>query len=233
MREVVVLAGGDPPTTEQVAVWRAALSATPPVTVIAADGGLALAHPLGLPVDLIVGDLDSVAPADLDAAQRAGARIEQHPVDKDATDLALALRAATSAGAEAVTVVGGGGGRADHELAVWLLLADPSHGHLRLRWWSPRAVTDVVHPHRTCHLDGTVGELCSLIPVHGPAEGVHTSGLRFPLDGEDLPAGTSRGVSNQLSAAHATVVIGRGVLVVVRPGLPGPPLPLPDPVPRS
>ncbi len=66
-------------------------------------------------------------------------------------------------------------------------------------------------------LDGDVGSLVSLLPVHGDAEGVRTSGLVYPLHGERLPAGTGRGVSNLVATAPAAVSVDRGTLLVVQP----------------
>ena len=83
----VVFAGGDPlPEEVRRLLPRDAL-------VVAADSGLDLARRLGVPVDLVVGDFDSVDPAGLAAAAAAGSVLERHPVDKDATDLELALDA--------------------------------------------------------------------------------------------------------------------------------------------
>ena len=59
----------------------------------------------------------------------------------------------------------------------------------------------VIRGERT--LTGAPGEIVSLLPVHGPAEGVTTSGLEYPLHDETLPAGTSRGVSNVFAATEA------------------------------
>jgi thiamine pyrophosphokinase len=66
----------------------------------------------------------------------------------------------------------------------------------------------------------TVGELCSLLPVHGEALGIRTSGLRWPLhgDGDRLEAGTSRGVSNEATATEVSVHLDEGTLAVVFPG---------------
>jgi thiamine pyrophosphokinase len=58
----------------------------------------------------------------------------------------------------------------------------------------------------------------SLLPVHGPARGVTTEGLLYPLAGEDLEPGTTRGVSNEMTAAEALVRVRDGVLLAVRPG---------------
>ena len=63
--------------------------------VIAADRGADNAIALGLTVDLLVGDLDSVSEETLAACHT----VVQHPIDKDVTDLELALAAAVDAGA--------------------------------------------------------------------------------------------------------------------------------------
>jgi thiamine pyrophosphokinase len=58
----------------------------------------------------------------------------------------------------------------------------------------------------------------SLLAVDGPAEGVRTDGLAFPLAGETLQPGSSRGVSNVFLGESARVSLEQGVLLVVRPG---------------
>src|SRR4051794_1456651 len=84
-RAVLVFAGGDAPGPGGLARTAGA------DLVIAADSGLAHARALGVHVDLVIGDLDSVDPTDLDAAVADGAVVERHPAAKDATDLELAL----------------------------------------------------------------------------------------------------------------------------------------------
>ncbi len=210
VREVLVLAGGDP-------VRLPLPRALPPVTqVVAADGGLALASTLDVTVDLVVGDLDSADPAALTAARDAGTRIERHPVDKDRTDLAIALDAVLREGPARVTLVGGHGGRLDHLLANVALLAAPAYAELQITALLGPAVVTVVRD--LAQLSGTLGALISLIPMHGPARGVTTTGLRFPLSGELLSAGSSRGVSNRFTGTDATVALAGGVLVAVQPG---------------
>src|SRR5690348_11873254 len=89
-RGALVFAGGDRP----VPFDRSATATATSGIVIAADSGLEHARALGVPVDLVVGDLDSVDPAVLDAAIADGVTVERHPAAKDATDLELALDAA-------------------------------------------------------------------------------------------------------------------------------------------
>jgi len=68
-------------------------------------------------------------------------------------------------------------------------------------------------------LPGPAGRLCTLLPLGGPAEGVVTQGLRWPLADETLAPGTSRGVSNELEEPHASVALRAGVLLAVLPDL--------------
>ena len=210
-RTAVVLLGGDPVDVD-------AHPRLPPADlVVAADSGVDQALRLGLRVDLAVGDFDSVSAAGLAAAEAAGTVIERHPMDKDATDAALALDAAIDRGATRILVVGGGGGRLDHLLAnVMLLAADRYAGAEISAIGGGGARLHVVR--RSARITGEVGEMVSLIPVHGAASGVRTRGLRYVLDGETLGPGTSRGVSNQLVEAEACVELTGGVLLAVFPG---------------
>jgi thiamine pyrophosphokinase len=205
----LVFAGGDPPVPGAVPVPSTA------DLVIAADSGLEHALALGVPVDLVVGDLDSVAPGALDSAISAGVEVERHPAAKDATDLELALDAALDRGATAIHVVGTGGGRVDHFLANALLLASPRYRSARIDAHVGDAHVTVVHDR--AELAGTPGGLCSLLPLGGPAAGVVTEGLRYPLRRELLPPGTTRGVSNVFLATTATVSLESGVMLAVVP----------------
>ena len=158
-------------------------------------------------VDLVVGDFDS---ADPDVVAASGAAIEQHPTAKDATDLELALDAAQRAGAQHVVVVGGGGGRLDHLFGNVLLLAAPAFEQLHLEADFGDARIAVVHGGQDVAIDGEPGELVTLLPVGGTAAGIVTSGLEYPLAGESLAPGTTRGVSNVMQSTPATVALDIG-----------------------
>ena len=184
-------------------------------TVIAADGGLDRAAALGLEVDVLVGDLDSVSSAALARAESAGTRIVRHPVAKDATDLELALDEALALGARRVLVIASAGGRLDHLAASLLLLGADRYAELELDALVGDALVHVVRSART--LRGTPGELLTLLPLGDGAEGVTTSGLEYPLDGETLGPGSTRGVSNVFTSAEARVTVAEGILLAIRP----------------
>ena len=204
--DVVVVASGQGP---KLAIPHAR-------SVVAADGGLQRAHELGLAVDVVVGDLDSVTPDALAAAEAAGVRVVRHPPAKDATDLELALDEAVALGARRVLVVASAGGRLDHLLGSLLLLAAERYTALELDALVGEALVHVVRGGRTMH--GAPGELLTLLPLGGPATGVTTVGLEYPLRGETLSPGTTRGVSNVFVEREARVALERGVLLAIRPG---------------
>jgi thiamine pyrophosphokinase len=208
----IVLAGGDP--------VEPALRTRLPVAdyVVAADSGLHAATVLELRVDRVVGDFDSVDPAELDAAVARGAAVERHPVAKDATDLELAFRDAVGHGAERVVLVGGDGGRLDHLLANVLLLASSEFAGRRVdAFIGPARLTVARGGEEPVDLDGAPGSLLTLLPLGGTAAGVVTEGLEYPLHHEDLECGTSRGVSNVMLGSSATVALAAGTLLVVQP----------------
>ena len=207
----IVIIGGEPPNPEISALLPAR------ARVIAADSGLDHAEALGLDVDLVLGDLDSVSKEALDRARTAGIPVEEHPAAKDQTDLELALDAAVAGGASHIVVVSGGGGRFDHLLAGALALARPADSELVVEAWLGDAWIAAIHGPGRASVKARPGELLSLIPVAGTAEGVRTSGLRYPLEGEPLLPGSTRGVSNEVLATLAEVSLESGSLLIVRP----------------
>ena len=203
--DVVVVASGPGP----------AVSVPAGATVVAADGGVERAAALGLDVDLVVGDLDSASATAVRTAELAGARVVRHPVAKDATDLELALDEAAALAARRMLVVASGEGRLDHLLASLLLLGSERYTRLELDALVGEALVHVVRSER--RLRGTIGELLTLLPLGGSAEGVTTQGLEYPLAGETLTAGSSRGVSNVFTSTEARIALEAGVLLAVRP----------------
>ena len=206
----IVLANGDPVAGTPALPDRA--------TVIAADGGLSLAAPLGLRVDLVIGDMDSVDEDDLEQARRSGTRVERHPAEKSITDLGLALDAAIAGGATDITIVGGSGGRLDHLIANAMLIGSERYSTVAIRWLTGAESVMVAGPGRTAEIAGEAGNVVSLIPVGGAAQGITTTGLRWPLNGGGLAPGSTRGISNEMIGAEAAIEVDDCVLLIVHEG---------------
>lgn len=184
--------------------------------VIAADSGLERAVSLGVQPDVVIGDLDSALPESVEDARRGGSEIDAHPTEKDHTDFDLALRRAIEEQASEIAVIGGAGGRPDHWLANLGLMAAAGRAGIdvsaQMGGWS----ISVLVPGRPYSEQCPAGQVLSLLPMDGGARGVTTEGLAYPLRDEELPAGTSRGVSNVSSGGLVRVDIREGTLLVMR-----------------
>jgi len=214
IRHLLVLADGPvDPAAEIDAAWPGWSDGID--IVIAADGGARHAAALGRRIDRWVGDGDSIEPGLLDRLAADGVPLQRAPTDKDETDAELALLAGIAADPERVTVLGAlGGTRIDHELGNVWLLAHPALAGRDARLVGARTRIRLASPGAT-DLRGRVGDLVSLLPFGGDAHGIVTTGLRYPLRGESLIGGPSRGLSNVREDAGATVTIGEGRLLVV------------------
>ena len=190
--------------------------------VIAADGGLVRARGLGMTPQVLVGDLDSLAPAAVAGARDQGIEVIRASVDKDESDTELALLEAVRRGATRVTVLGAfGGPRLDHALANVWLLAHPALAGVRVTLLDAGTRLDLVAAPGPDGspvergLPGPVGGLVSLLPHGGDVTGITTHGLRYPLDDEPLLVGPARGLSNVRTASDAWVRVRDGRLLVV------------------
>lgn len=212
--QAVVLADGTVGPRDAIdAAWPGWCGADP--YVVAADGGARHAEPLGLRIDRWVGDGDSVSADVLAGLQAAGIPIDRMPTDKDESDTELALRAALAQRPGAIVILGAlGGPRLDHALANLALLSLPELRDIDVRLIASDARVRVVEP-GTTRLEGRVDDVVTLLPIGTDASGVTTAGLAYPLRGETLHVGRTRGLSNRRIEAIADVGLEAGRLLVV------------------
>jgi len=182
--------------------------------VIAADSGAATALAFGIQPDLVIGDLDSIDDATRTRLQRDGVPFETYPRAKDATDSQLALERAIREAPEELLLLGFvNGPRLDMTVANVLLLALAPSGTALLDEESEGWILHGPAKHRWA---AESSELISLLPLGGNAEGVRTEGLLYPLNGEALRFGDTRGVSNEPNQSEVAVALQAGRLLIVR-----------------
>jgi thiamine pyrophosphokinase len=182
--------------------------------VIAADSGYDHARAMGLTVDVLVGDMDSISAVGLEHATTHGVTIERHDASKDETDLELALAVSLRLGATTVVIHGGEDGRIAHLLGIALGLTHARIDDLDVAWHTRTGVIRVATPSRAVDVPGIVGDIVSLIPS-GKVAGVTTEGLRWHLADDTLEAGSTRGLSNEMTATRALVSVRSGRLLVI------------------
>lgn len=183
--------------------------------IICCDGGASHARALGVTPGFIVGDLDSIDGETLKYYEQIGIPFEKYPTAKDSTDTEIALDKAVSAGAGEIVFIGVLGNRADHSLANIGLL----YNCLK-RGVNASVIDDnnkITLLDKKTVLDESPGQVISLLPFSEEVTGITTKGLLYPLKGESLKWGTSRGVSNVCLSARAEIDLKSGILLLITP----------------
>jgi thiamine pyrophosphokinase len=206
----IVVLGGNPPT-------RAIKQHIPAhQLVIAADSGLHGAIDLGLRVNVVIGDMDSVDKAVLAAVEANGTTITELPRDKDSSDAELALLKAVEMGAQKIVLITKGGGRLDHELGVFAVLQNPGLRNCAIQAMWDNSILHLIHGPAAVTISGKLGSNVGLIAAGGSALGITTQGLKWALANETLTPHSSRGISNELIDETATISLQAGSLFVVQ-----------------
>lgn len=207
-KKVVLFANGDLPKPGKV------LSQISDQDIlIAVDGGLKYITESNLLPDLIIGDLDSADPKVVESFRQIGVEIRKFPVEKDETDLELALQAVFEMQSDEVWVIGALGKRIDQTLGNIFLIASSRFESIDLRLIDGAQEIFVIRTSKT--ILGERGDRISLLPLNGPVNGIHTLGLYYPLENETLYPYQTRGISNKMTQSEAKITIREGLLLCI------------------
>lgn len=170
--------------------------------IICADGGLRHAHMMDIVPDIAIGDFDSS-----DKDERVKTYV--YPTRKDFTDGELAVNYAIENGYEEIVLIAMSGTRLDHTITDITLLSKCEGAcliddHNEVRIVRTRLV-----------LSGYKGKTLSIIPIFGNLEGITTRGLEYPLNGETLYFGESRGNSNVVIDDEFSISVTNGLGIVI------------------
>ena len=185
--------------------------------IICADGGLEHALALGIKPHVVLGDFDSLT-GDLRRRLEEGdpglGAVYQYPVEKDTTDGQIAVEYAAGRGVREIWLLGGLGGRLDHALGNVFLGAVASFAGV-LRVLGRGASAAILKGPGRLEVAGGVGDRVSLLPITESCTGVAVNGLYYPLKGETLYRGDTRGLSNELVSCTGWVELAAGLLIVI------------------
>lgn len=201
MEPVCYIVGACPPGELRFAPGRPAL-------VIAADQGLRHLEAAGIAPDLIVGDFDSLGTVP------SGENVIRHPVEKDDTDMMLAVKTGLSRGCRVFVLYGGVGGRLDHTYANLQTLAYLSDHGARGYLLGDGFVATAWKDGALDFPAGLAGPVSVFCPGE-KAEGVTIEGLYYPLRDGILTSGFPLGVSNQFTGVSARVSVRKGTLLAM------------------
>ena len=140
-----------------------------------------------LPLDMVIGDFDSVSPADFQQIEQASKELIQAPAEKDDTDLELALKTVFERYPQAqARVLGGLGGRIDHLLSNLFLASEPDlapfMGQMELAGEDNRILFRPAGQHRLSPIEGMT--YISFMPSDGSHLTIENA--KYPLREENF-----------------------------------------------
>lgn len=176
--------------------------------IIAADGGWQYCKQEGIVPDLLLGDFDSLA------VVPDFPHIHRVPVEKDDSDMMLAIKDGLSHGQIEFHLYGGMGGvRSDHTLAnIQSLLYLTCHGARGWLYGDKEQYT--VIRNESIMFPSKERGIMSVFCMGADAEGVSISGAQYPLDNAPLSAEFPLGVSNHFVGNPITVSVRKGSLLI-------------------
>lgn len=211
--KTLIIDGSPAPSSSELVAWLAEGMDY----IIAVDRGAATCRAAGLVPDLFVGDADSADPETVAWAKSVAHGEIDLPVEKDATDLWYALDAARKEAARRgevcdLTLTCISGGRPDHALAIYGLLAENrdlypvvSEDGFDLTILSPDGIDSWEFT------EYEIGKTFSAIALM-PGTSASSDGLRWCLDDVELPLIGDTGVSNVIVGPDAKVWCDEGCL---------------------
>lgn len=211
-KNILILLDGEPPTKDVVAHFSKMCD-----VIIVTDGAARYVKEMGVSPNVIIGDLDSLDIQTQHFYQRNNVMIikdtSQYSNDfEKALDYTIANFKLKS-----ITVLGIHGKRTDHLLTNFSVLLRYS------RMFDAISAYDATHKHfylRENVLHTTIESIelteISLTPVP-IAHNVQTSGLLYPISGEDMVFGEREGLSNIVNVSPASITISSGALLISVP----------------
>ena len=201
-----ILANGDTPSQSLLEKLR-----RDSTFLICTDGA---ANPLAqtkIIPNLIIGDLDSIDETTKDFFVKKTKIIRKE--SQYATDLEKALSFCIESNFESVLIAGLKGGRIDHTLTNFAILAKYSE-KLKINYIDDQGYGLLCSKNEpSLGIQTTIGTTISLIPLMN-TDGIKTAGLLYPLNDETLAPGIREGLSNQATSNNIKIEISTGCLLI-------------------
>lgn len=186
-------------------------------SVLVVDSGLVTAHKLGIPINYIVGDFDSVPRELIESYRRDKKSIEireYNPV-KDATDTHIAIDLSLELGADEIVILGATGTRIDHMLANIHLLELPLKKNIKASIIDEHNKIYLINQNTIIDKNKLHGPYISIQSFTEKVTGVTLRGFQYPLTDYTMYISDSLGVSNELAEDRADIMLDEGILIVI------------------
>lgn len=204
MTGVLIVGNGNPPSPSVLDYFVSKCT-----VLVALDGAAITLKKRKIQPDVIIGDMDSLTPEQIDLFLSQGVLVIRDSA-QDTSDISKGLTwSKNHHPGKHIDVIGIDGGRLDHRLAAFSALFEcQSHAHLHIDDWLIARVTT-----KPIQYDTTESRNISLIPF-GEVSGVKLLGCKYPLDNAQLSSGT-QGIHNEALGHEISVSRQQGDLLLL------------------
>jgi thiamine pyrophosphokinase len=202
-RKALVFTGGKGPSKEKVNHLLQVADFS-----IAADSGWDLARRMNFEPDIFIGDMDSLEDHD-GLKDISDDRKLIYPVDKDFTDTELALKYLEERGYRDIVLIGGGGGRIDHLMAIITLF---SRNIKPSEWFTSRE--HILYIEHDTEIPCTEGQTVSIFAANAKETVLSTEGLKWELSKSSVN-GTFFSVSNTALGRELYIKMEKGAVLLI------------------
>lgn len=182
--------------------------------IICADGGLERAKKYGIVPDIIIGDFDSVDLSVLKQYESNNIPIEKFPIEKDSTDMELAVEFAISKGYNNIILTGASGSRLDHTLGNIMLMERCFKIGVIITLIDNNNEIKIISDNTDLIIDFKEGYYISIIPVDDFIQGLNLEGFKYPLNNVNVQRGSTLCISNQIISINGRITLRKGTAIV-------------------
>lgn len=183
---------------------------------IGCDRGALYVLENGIKLNLAIGDFDSVDETEFERIKSSAEVIKVHPIEKDLTDLELAINEALEFGVIDLFLFGVTGGRKDHELSSLYLLERLVDKQIKARIVDRQNMISIYHPGRYSICQSLLYPKISFLPLTKQVTGLSLTHFYYPLTDRTIKRGDSLTLSNHLIRQTGYFLFDAGILIVIK-----------------
>lgn len=205
--KVVIVGGGDPPSSELIRRYYGPLD-----VLIAADSGADVLYKYEIKPDYLLGDFDSIDVSVYESI-RNNMDVTTLPREKDFTDTHVAFLKAVAMGAEEIVLLGCTGKRIDHFMANLSILYKGLEKNIRV--YMVDEYNEMFMTDSSIRLKGKAGDVFSVFAYGEDVEGLSFIGAKYPLTDYYLATTDNLTVSNEFLDDEVEVNFRKGCLLII------------------
>jgi len=168
---------------------------------------------MGLKIDALLGDFDSITRKELKEAELEGIKILSFPVNKDKTDGEIAVDYAISEGSSEIVILGSFKEELDHALGNLFLIFKINKQGIISKLITKLYEIEIINSKK--EYIGKEGHELSLIPITEIVEDLSIEGTKFNLSKTKIEIGQTLTLRNIITDKKAKVYFNRGKLLSI------------------